>query len=269
MDPVPRPVQLLCRQCSAPLPVEQGSEFVVCSYCSTTNVVEKGRTVFQYAVRDTVREDAAEKALRRWMAGNQTIKGLDRKAKIENPLFEHFPMWLVKTAVEDQENIYLEPAAALSVSELKHITIPAGDLEPYDFELDGTAVSATVPFEAMMSWLKDEHQIEISKVKEVALVHLPIYVFKYEYDDRRYTAVVDAASGKVFANIYPSKWEVPYLALGALAFAIYFCAALVPAGGFALNDVSGLGLGVLIYVGVVIVVTIPFFIAALAISAKV
>ena len=269
MDAVPPPVQLLCRQCSAPLPVESGSQFVICSFCGTTNVVEKGRTIFHYAVKTTVKEDAAEKALRRWMAGNQTIKGLDRKANILAPRFEHFPMWLVRISVGDQEKIYLEPAAALSVSELKHINIPAGDLEPYDVELDGTAVPATVPFEAMMGWIKDEHQLENSSVKEVALVHVPIYIFKYDFDDRQYTAVVDAVSSQVFANIYPSKREVPYLALGALAFAIYFCAALIPATGFLLNGGSGLGIGGLIYGVVVVVVTIPFFIAAMTISAKV
>jgi len=177
-------------------------------------------------------------------------------------------MWMVRISVGDQEKVYLEPAAALSVSELKHITIPAGDLEPYDFDLDNTAVPATVPFEAMMGWIKDEHQLEDSSVKEVALVHLPIYIFKYDYDDRQYTAVVDAASSQVFANIYPSKWEVPYLALGALAFVIYFCAALVPAVGFVVNGGTGLGIGALIYAVVIIVVTVPFFIAAMTISAK-
>ena len=65
MDAVPVPVQILCRQCSAPLPVEQGSQYVKCEFCGATNVVEKGRTVFHYAVKVTVRRDAAEKALRR------------------------------------------------------------------------------------------------------------------------------------------------------------------------------------------------------------
>ena len=73
MDAVPAPVQILCRQCSAPLPIEQGSEFVACDYCGTTNVVEKGQTVFHYEVQATVDEAQAVAALRRWMAGNDTI----------------------------------------------------------------------------------------------------------------------------------------------------------------------------------------------------
>jgi LSD1 subclass zinc finger protein len=269
MDSVPAPVQILCKQCSAPLPVEQGSKFVNCEFCGTTNVVEKGRTVFHYAVRATVNDEAAEKALRRWMAGNQTIKGLDREAQIKEPHFEYFPMWLVRTENEGRENIYLEPAAALSVSELKHIVIPAGDLEHYDQEVDNSAVKATVPYSAMAGWLKDEHKIKETEIKELSLVHLPIYIFKYVYNDQSYTAVVDGASGEVFANIYPSKWEVPYVTLGAIAFVVYFCAALIPVSSYLIGDSSGLGLGVLIYAVAVIVVTIPFFIAAMTISAKV
>lgn len=269
MVAVPAPVQILCRQCSAPLPVEQGTQYTDCQYCGTTNVVDKSQTVLHYAVRTTVRQDEAIAALRRWMAGNKTIKGLDRLAQIENPQYEHFPFWFVRVDTNSKERVYLQPAAAISISELKQLTIPAADLEPYEQEMDASAVEATVPYKAMMNWLDDEHQIKPSEVKEVSLVHLPIYVFKYAYKDRRYTAVVDAATGQVFANIYPNKWETPYLAIGAAAFAAYFCAALIPLGGFLVGDAGGLGLGLLIYLGVAAVFAVIFFSAAATISAKV
>ena len=269
MASVPAPVQILCRQCSAPLPIEQGTQYVNCEYCGTTNFVDKGQTVFHYAVRETVRQDEALAALRRWMAGNETIKGLDKDAQIKQPVFQHFPMWFVRVSRNGKEEVYLEPAAALSVSELKHLSIPASDLEPYDHSLDDSAVVATVPYNAMLGWLKEEQGVEAKEIQEVSLVHLPTYVFKYSYKDRRYTAVVDAATSEVFANIYPSKWEAPYLAIGAAAFAAYFCAALIPLGGFLFGDGSGLGLGLLIYAAVAVVLAIPFFSAAATISAKV
>jgi DNA-directed RNA polymerase subunit RPC12/RpoP len=269
MEAVPAPVQILCRQCSAPLPVEQGTQYFDCEYCGTTNVVEKGQTVFHYAVRTTIRENEALAALRRWMAGNKTIKGLDRLAKIDTPKYEHLPFWFVRADRNGQEKIYLEPAAAISISELKHLTIPAADLEPYDLTMDDSAVEATVPYKAMLKWLGDEQQIKESDITEVSLVHLPLYVFKYAYKDRRYTAVVDAATAQVFANIYPSKWETPYLAIGAAAFVAYFCAALIPLGGFIAGDAGGLGLGLLIYAGVAVVLAVLFFSAAATVSAKV
>jgi hypothetical protein len=269
MESVPAPVQILCRQCSAPLPVEQGTQFVICEYCGTTNHVDKGRTVLHYAVRSTVLEGEAEAALRRWMAGNETVKGLDRQAKIAKPTFQHFPMWLIRVSQADKEVIYLEPAAALSVSELKQVTIPASDLEPYDHTMDPDAVEATVPYKAMLGWLGGEHSVKEQDIRELSLVHIPIYIFKYTLKDRQYTALVDAAAGRVFANIFPSKWEAPYLAIGAAAFIVYFIASLVPSGGYLIGAGAGLGLGVLIYAVAIVVLAVPIFTIAATISAKV
>jgi hypothetical protein len=61
----------------------------------------------------------------------------------------------------------------------------------------------------------------------VSLVHLPVYVCKYAFNQRRYTAMVDAATSKVFANIYPAKWEVPYVAIGVAAFVAFFVLSLL------------------------------------------
>ncbi|MDX1615644.1 MAG: hypothetical protein R3300_15130 [Candidatus Promineifilaceae bacterium] len=263
------PVQVLCRQCSAPLPVEQGRNLVTCEFCGTTNAVDKGQTVFHYVVRTTVRDNEAEAALRRWMAGNDTVKNLDSKATVSRPRFLHFPMWLVRAQRNGREEVYLQPAAATSISELKQLTIPAADLESYDHALDDSAEEANVPYETMRRRLNEEQGLTPADIREVSLVHLPLYEFKYEYDGERYTAVVDGATGRVLANLFPSKWEVPYLAIGAAAFAAYFCAALAPLVGFLSGGGGGLGLGVLIYFGLAIVFAIPIFIAAAAVSAKV
>ncbi len=263
------PVQILCRQCSAPLPVEHGSAYVECEYCGTTNVVEKGQTVFHYAVQATVDEAAAVAALKRWMAGNETIKGLDQAAQIDRPSFEYFPMWLVRRRRDDQESIYLQPGAALAISELKQLTVPAGDLTPYDEAIEDAAIKASVPYETMLGWLKEEHNVSPAEIQEVALVHLPIFHFTYAYKDRRYSAVVDAAASQVFCNIFPAKWEVPYRTLGAVAFIAYLLAAFIPLGGYILGGGSGLGLGIVIYLGVALALAIPLFSAAAAVSKKV
>ena len=82
MSDSPVTTQMQCQQCGAVLPVETGTQFVTCAYCGTTNYVDKTRAVFHYAVRVTVRESDALSALRRWMAGNATVKDLDKKANI-------------------------------------------------------------------------------------------------------------------------------------------------------------------------------------------
>lgn len=216
-----------CRQCAAPLAVEQGMQFVTCTFCGATNFVDKSRALFHYQVRATIREDGALSALRRWMAGNATVKGLDQRARIDAPKFEYFPMWLVRATQNGQERVLLKPAAALSVSELTQLNIPAADLVPFESSAQAAAIAPTVPYDMMQQWLCDDQKLSPEMIRETALVHLPIYVCKYEYDGKRYTAVVDAATSKVFANVFPAKWEVPYLAIGGACFAAYFVLALL------------------------------------------
>jgi hypothetical protein len=261
--------QALCRQCAAPLPVQQGTQFVDCSFCGTANFVDKSRAVFHYAVRQTVRENDALAALRRWMGGNETVKNLDSKAKIESSSFEMFPMWLLRVQNGDkEEQVLMEPAAAISISELKQLTVPAAALEPYDHSLDATAVMPTVPYTTMLDWLQNDHAITPDQVREASLVHLPIFIFKYSFNGRRYTAVVDAATSKVFANIFPAKWELPFVALGGLAFAAYFCVAWLPLGGFLIDNVDGMFVGLALYCLAAPIIAVPIFAAALVISAR-
>jgi len=247
-----------CRQCAAPLAVEQGQPFVTCKFCGATNFIDKARAVFHYLVRPTVREDGARTALNRWMAGNATVKDLDRKSKIDSVAFEYFPMWLVRATVQRDEQVLLKPAAALSISELGQLDIPPSDLVPFDASADGLIVAPSVPFDTVQQWLLDDHHIAPENIRETALVHVPVYTCKYTFNKRHYTALVDAASSKVFANIYPAKWEVPYVAIGTAAFVTYFVLAL-------LSLFINFGLFV---IGAPLLAAI-FFVLAVVISAKV
>ena len=261
--------EILCHQCAAVLPIEQGTQFVTCEFCGATNFVDKSGAVLHYAVRATVDETAASAALRRWMGGNDTVKDLDKKAALERPSFQMFPMWLVRVDANGQENVVLEPAAALSIFDLTDLSIPASDLEPYDHTMDGDAIVPTVPIETVRKWLAENQKIAAGQIKESSLVHLPLYFFKYTFEGRDYTAVVDAASSEVFASIYPSKREVPYVAIGSVGCALYFCAALIPAVSFFTTDGSGLIFGILGYIVAAILLAIPIFGAAAYISARV
>lgn len=261
--------EILCHQCAAVLPVEQGSQFVTCEFCGATNFVNKSGAVLHYAVQATIDETAASAALRRWMGGNDTVKDLDEKAVIERPSFQLFPMWLMRVNQDDKETVVLEPAAALSVFDLTDLNIPASDLKPYDHTMDGDAITPTVPIETVKKWLAQNQKIAAGQIKESSLVHLPLFLFKYQFEGREFTAVVDAASSQVFANVYPSKQEVPYMAIGSIGCALYFCAALIPAVSFLNGGGSGLGLGIVGYVVTAVLLAIPIFGAAAYVSARV
>lgn len=258
---------ITCYQCGAPLPIEQGRQFVTCEFCQTENFVDKSTAVLHYVVRDTIGIEEANAALRRWMGGNSTVKDLDKKATIAETVFELFPMWLVRAQHKGQERVFLEPAAALTVTELTDLTIPASDLESYDHTLDGQALEPTVPAATMKKWLQDNKGVSAQQISEVSLVHVPLFRCKYDFDGRSYTAVVDASSSRVFANVFPSKWETPYLAVGLVAFISYFCAALVPYGMYAADE--SVTLGIVIYIIVAIVLALPIFGVAAYVSSKI
>jgi LSD1 subclass zinc finger protein len=231
--------EILCRQCTAPLTVEPGADLVACQYCGTTNHVDRAQTVLHYMVRPTVRPDAAVAALRRWMAGNDTIKGLDQAAHIADPVYQLFPMWLVRAQRDGAEAVYLQPAAATTTRELKALTVPAADLEPYQGGGDDGAIEATVPYNAMRGWLARDHDISPSTAVEAALVHVPIYMVAYQYEETRYSAVVDAATSGVFADVFPAKKELPYQIIAGVAFLANFLIALLPLGGLLFGGMDG------------------------------
>jgi hypothetical protein len=104
-----------------------------------------------------------------------------------------------------------------------------------------------VPLEAAAAWLTQAHgKVD---VRETALVHVPIYIFKYNYRGRVFTAIVDAANGTVLASLFPAKAEAPYLLVGGVAALIYLCLALIPVFGALSGGEDGVLTGMLLCSG--------------------
>lgn len=261
--------QVNCGQCGSALPVELGAQFVTCEFCGATSFVDKARAVFHYALRVTVRQDDALAALRRWMAGNQTVKDLDKKSTVSESSFEYFPVWYFKTRQPDgREEIILAPAAPTSVSEITHIDLPAGDLRKYSAEIEAQARPPNVPLETALGWLESKGAQKESLLEQ-ALVHIPIYTFKYSYQGRSYAALVEAATGGVLANIYPAKSEAPYQLVGGAAALVFLCLATFPIGGYIMNGGTGAGLGLGICTGIGFLLGLVLFGLAAWVAAKV
>jgi hypothetical protein len=80
-----------------------------------------------------------------------------------------------------------------------------------------------------LQWLQQRNGLV--DVKETSLVHVPVYFFKYTFKNKVFTALVEAGTGKVMANIFPAKAEAPYLLAGGLTAAVYLALALIAAVG--------------------------------------
>jgi predicted RNA-binding Zn-ribbon protein involved in translation (DUF1610 family) len=231
---------LNCTQCGGELHPDEGQLFITCPYCGSTVYLDKSRVVFHWYLAPTINEQQAAAELARWMAGNDTVKNLDKKSRILGQTFQYFPVWYFKVRDGQTEKIYLEPAAATSLTELRNINLPAGDLRKYEDTLAAQAVEPTVPMAAAQEWLSQK-QVNLQQVAESALVHIPIHIFKYGFNNKMYTAAVEAATGKTLANIFPAKAEAPYLAVGCATASVFLCLAATLAGFVASNS-SGIGM---------------------------
>jgi peptidoglycan/LPS O-acetylase OafA/YrhL len=99
-------------------------------------------------------------------------------------------------------------------------------------------------------------------------VHLPLYTYKYTYQGKTYTAVVEAGTGAVFANIYPEKAEAPYRVAGMAAALVFLCLALFPVVG-AMIDASAFGISLLLCIILGVVAAPLLFALAAWVAAKI
>jgi hypothetical protein len=81
--------------------------------------------------------------------------------------------------------------------------------------------------------------------------------------------LVEAATGGVFANIFPAKAEAPYRVVGGLAALIFLCLALVPIAGAVIDSQSGAFVGLAVCAGLGLVAALLLFALAAWVAAKV
>jgi DNA-directed RNA polymerase subunit RPC12/RpoP len=202
---------LHCTQCGADLDIPEGEHFIKCSHCASTLYLDRNRIVFHYAVTRTLDAEAAERILRRWMAGDEMARGLDHDAQVEEPVLRYFPLWRFKVGQEADEQFRVKPAAARTLGLLDGLTIPPGELRSYDPGLARYLVRPTVPLEA--AWAGQG-------VHEVALVSVPLFFFRYHCRGQTYRAAVEGSGGRVLAEAFPRRWDWPYRGAAGSAFAI-------------------------------------------------
>jgi hypothetical protein len=201
------------------------------------------------------------------MAGNSTVKDLDKKSKLIEQSFAYFPVWFLKSkSGKGKEQNWLYPAAATSVTEIRRIKLPVGDLRKFDGTIESQ--SPTVPLETALGWL-EQRGVEEEQISERALAHIPLYFYKYIYQGEHFTAIVEGATGEVFANIYPAKAEAPYLLAGSLAALTFLCLATFPIVGALINSVEGFGLGMLACAGLGVVAAPLLFALGAWVAAKI
>ena len=226
-------MQVQCTQCGAAVDLAAGGQFVTCPYCTSALYVDRSKVVFHFVVKATLGLEDAQGKLRRWMAGNETVKDLDVHARIQQQELIYFPMWRFVAVRDSAEQEFSEPASSFSISEIKKIPLSGGDLQFFssrDFE--GMPLKEPdVLLDSAISWLQQDG-IQKDQIKEINLIHIPFYLFKYQFRDTLYQAIVDATSGRVLSSVYPAKDEIPFIGIAIAAAIAYFVLGLLIANPF-------------------------------------
>lgn len=246
-------MQINCSQCGAQVDISEGQTFVKCPFCESALYIDKSRVVFHYYIEAAFPEDEAEKNLRRWMAGNLTVKGLDTEAKIVNVELVYFPVWRINTEIksgDEDEKVFIAPAASTFYPEIADAKLPAGKLVFYtdDFAEGKNFTEPAIPYNSALAQLGKIGHMP-GEIKEVSLVHIPLYRFTYSYRGAEYNAIEDASTGQVLARHFPAKSEAPFMNIAIVAAVVFFIE-----GMFTSHFIIKLGL--------YLITAIPFIFAA-------
>jgi hypothetical protein len=210
---------IACTQCGGENPLVSGRRLLRCQYCDATLFVDRAGVVNHYRLPPLLGADEARAAVRRWMAGNETVKDLDKKSSIGRLSAVSFPMWLFRVRRGGREEAYVEPAAPTPIPQLADLKVPAGKLQPYSGEsAEVEELAASIPLETARGWLE---QRDVGEPEETALVQVPLWRCSYSFAGSDYEALVDGSTGAVMASVYPEKAESPYVLVAVLGLILF------------------------------------------------
>jgi len=218
--------KIKCQKCGANIEIDAGTKFAKCEYCGSQMYIDKSGVGFFYIVEFKTDENEARGIFKRWSAGSAMAKDLENEAKIVKMMLQYFPLYMFKRDVDGKEVIYFEPAKSTSLPGMHALKIPAGDIKIFDqnYRVD-PKIQLIQPDLGMDAYLNNLP----GKAKEQALVFFPIWYIEYEYKGNIYNAVIDASSGQVFCEKFPTRESFPYVAVAFIGFFLFLVYGIISA----------------------------------------
>ncbi len=216
--------EIKCQKCGAPIEIEPGMKFAKCGYCDSQVYIDKTHVGFFYIVEIKIREDEAKSIFKRWSAGSNMAKDLENEAKIVKIIPQYFPLYMFKRDVDGKEIIYFEPAKSTSLPGMHGLKIPAGDIKIFDqnYRVD-EKIKLIEPDLGMDAYLNNLP----GEAKEQALVFFPIWYIEYDYKGKIYTVLIDASSGEIFSDRFPTRESYPYVAIALIGFFLFLIYGII------------------------------------------
>lgn len=219
-------MEVRCTQCGAQLKLAPDTHLFACAFCGSAQVLDASGALLNHVMLPTVSTTQVHTHVRRFLAGRQTVAGLDREAVLGAPRLEYFPFWAF-TIKDGGEEVVLEPAAPSALQGLSGLRLPAARTEPMSPDLlaGSPAREPEVPLETARQWLS-RRRPKAQTLKTV-LYHLPLYRLEYSWKGRSYTIAVEGVSGKVLPADFPAKAEAPFVLVAVLALLVFGIEGLI------------------------------------------
>lgn len=221
-----------CPKCGSFLEVDLKEKTIRCEFCSSLLVVDKSGLMFYYVIPFRINKETALAIYRRWASSPAVAKDLSVNGKILNVKNFYFPVYLFKRLVNGKEKYIVEPARGTTLPGLRTLHIPPGSFVLFDskFVPDAEVIQPEIAISYYLPKLE-------GKPIEQHLVFFPLWQIDYEYNNRKYTILIDGSSGKVYESDYPARKTHPYIFVSLVGFL-----GSAIAGALGIFNFIGLGL---------------------------
>ena len=235
---------LVCPNCGGVVPVPEGVRIVTCPYCDWRSLVQGDRGVRRWQVNNRLERPQALETVKGFFSGFNKARDIKRKAEINDLFLVYLPYWRVtsfvagwlfgrvKSGDKNTKPVEVEVLeemawndAAVDVSEfgVHRIAVQAADLEPFDSEALHAQAMVFEPVESPSEALdeSEQHFIHRGQSKRdlkqkyfekfhmlrqrLSLVYYPLWIARYQYQDRSYQVVVDGVTGKILYGKAPGN----------------------------------------------------------------
>lgn len=206
-------MQVKCSQCGAEFKVKPNEKFFSCGYCGSSLYLDISKIIFHYYLSPKIEESDLKLILSSFLQrGN-----LKRTIEIKKKEIFYFPFWLLR---KKEGEMVLKLASSTAIDEIENVIIPpAGKFNFFNPESTDLKykkiVTPTIAYDTVKKTI--EKEISINDFSQVMLLHLPFFLCQYRYGREKgyFTALVDAAGGKVFTN------SVPQVSLERIEFSFF------------------------------------------------
>ena len=198
-----------CPKCAGIIKLDTEIKFIKCAHCSSQIYINHSGPIYYQIIPFELSENDAADAFRAWINNSTKIRDLDALTDIIIANKKYFPIYIFKRDIGDKEERIVKPAKSTILHGPRQLNVLGIDPKSLGDDLDSDEAEIIHPDISMNYYLTSLP----GKSKEQTLAFFPIWELEYRYQDKIYTAIVDAYSSDVFTSELPTRDPIRYMSL--------------------------------------------------------